>query len=463
MRGVANAVSFTVVLLLLLMYVYLMHSAILSSAEKIFLAEKELGTKMTEAARTNLVVEVDGRVTLRNEGGVRVANVRVYSLPDLREAGSVYELNPGEEMTLGCSGERGVVVVGEGTEVRREQGWWNSEWGYRREVVVDSDLTERDYTLRISLNTEALISQGKMRPDCGDIRVVNEVGEEVPFWVENCDSNDTGVWVRVNIYSDCNRYLYIYYGNPTAEDEADVESTFHGILRGVRLYLSMDENGGSVAQDGSGYGNNGTLEGGAYWDTGVYGSSVALDGADDYVEVPYSPSLDGFSEMSVEAWVNPDENKEQIIVGKSGGYIFGLSADGRLKFNWYSGGYVGWVYGEESVPTGTWTHVVVVFNGTTGKVYFYINGSLDAVRDTNTGSISIFNSPVDIGNSQDLSEYFHGRIDEVHIYPYALNEEEIILLHEYRGFSSPSYPYRIILTKMDEPEPEIYVLPEESA
>jgi len=56
------------------------------------------------------------------------------------------------------------------------------------------------------------------------------------------------------------------------------------------------------AQDTSGSGNNGTING-ATFVQGISGQALSFDGVDDMVVVPHSPSL-SLDKYTVEAWVN---------------------------------------------------------------------------------------------------------------------------------------------------------------
>ena len=59
----------------------------------------------------------------------------------------------------------------------------------------------------------------------------------------------------------------------------------------VGMWL-FDEGSGKVAKDRTDNKNDGTLQGGAKWTKGKFGSAVKLDGkASDYVEIPDSKSL----------------------------------------------------------------------------------------------------------------------------------------------------------------------------
>ena len=53
---------------------------------------------------------------------------------------------------------------------------------------------------------------------------------------------------------------------------------------GLVAHFSCDEGEGSVLQDRSGNGHDGTIVGGATWAAGAWGTALRLDGEDDYVD-----------------------------------------------------------------------------------------------------------------------------------------------------------------------------------
>jgi hypothetical protein len=63
-------------------------------------------------------------------------------------------------------------------------------------------------------------------------------------------------------------------------------------------------------------------------------------------------------------------------------------------------------------------------------MYLYVDGILDAYSEA-TGNIPTNSEPVYIGeNSQITGREWNGLIDDVRIYSYALNKEEIKTLYE---------------------------------
>jgi hypothetical protein len=109
---------------------------------------------------------------------------------------------------------------------------WLSGWSYRRTVYVDnsfSSTTLTNFQIIIRLNTAYLIAQGKMRSDCGDIRVTDSNGNLLPIWIDPDTKNmwDTKIYVKVpSIPAGSVVTLYLFYGNPGVTDVSDGNSVF---------------------------------------------------------------------------------------------------------------------------------------------------------------------------------------------------------------------------------------------
>ena len=102
--------------------------------------------------------------------------------------------------------------------------------------------------------------------------------------------------------------------------------------------------------------------------------------------------------------------------GESSGYALELTADGSRVHFWVHTVNSGWVGSpSEVVPTGIWTHVAGVYDGT--NVSLYVNGQLIGSTSA-TGNITPSNSELNIGRDPGFStKLFRGLIDEVEILP----------------------------------------------
>lgn len=140
--------------------------------------------------------------------------------------------------------------------------------------------------------------------------------------------------------------------------------------------------------------------------------------------------------FSVEAWVRcpPGQNGDVGIVAKgtgSGGEQFSLDLGSAGNYRFFVRDVGGGVQSADSEipPDNTWQHVVGVCDEPGGQLRLYVNGMEWAVAST---SIGLLNSPqpVTIGSRQSGTAAYdlnlNGIIDEVAIYGYALNPNQVL-------------------------------------
>ncbi|MEM3524492.1 MAG: DUF2341 domain-containing protein, partial [Thermoplasmata archaeon] len=104
-------------------------------------------------------------------------------------------------------------------------------WEYYVPIRIDNrnnPETLWNYTLNFTLDTASLIAQGKMRADCGDLRFANATGVEIPHWIESgINTATTLIWLKVpQIAGSSITTIYMFYGNPNAQNIANASQTF---------------------------------------------------------------------------------------------------------------------------------------------------------------------------------------------------------------------------------------------
>jgi len=106
---------------------------------------------------------------------------------------------------------------------------WLPGFNYRIPITIKENSGEDliDYQILVTLNTQSLISQGKMRSDCGDIRFTDENNNLLNYWLESgCNTQNTRIWVKVNIPASSTKTIYLYYGNPSATSLSNSTAVF---------------------------------------------------------------------------------------------------------------------------------------------------------------------------------------------------------------------------------------------
>ncbi|MCX9024919.1 MAG: PGF-CTERM sorting domain-containing protein [Candidatus Methanoperedens sp.] len=204
------------------------------------------------------------------------------------------------------------------------------------------------------------------------------------------------------------------------------------------------------AQDTSGSGNNGTING-ATFVQGISGQALSFNGVDNMVVVPHSPSL-SLEKYTLEAWIKKDQNRgsETILIKRYGpswmdNYGLSISPNGTVGASFYSPDIWTW-FGLESVrniSAGNWYHIAATYDRTALKIY--INGVLDNSVNTQYTPYQN-NQQLVIGRAcvgdpcvfSPSSPSFNGIIDEVRIYNRALSASEIQA--EYNALTSTPIP-----------------------
>lgn len=98
---------------------------------------------------------------------------------------------------------------------------------YGREITINSSQSLSNYQIGFTLNTAELISQGKMRSDCADIRVSeSDMVTKLNYWLESCNTASTKIWVKVPSIPAGTKKIYVFYGNPSLSSESNGAATF---------------------------------------------------------------------------------------------------------------------------------------------------------------------------------------------------------------------------------------------
>lgn len=158
--------------------------------------------------------------------------------------------------------------------------------------------------------------------------------------------------------------------------------------------------------------------------------AAVFNGANE-VTADNSPQLNS-PHTTVSFWANPNSYPAQ-------GEVFLISNGGwqeRYKASLPSSGKVVWTTNNSSgisdmdsgdggeLTIGEWTHVVLVHDGTSDKIYY--NGSKIAEKAVE-GDLNSTDDPFGIGyNAVDGGNGFDGSLDEVQVYKTALTDQEIL-------------------------------------
>ncbi|AQT67148.1 hypothetical protein STSP2_00289 [Anaerohalosphaera lusitana] len=227
------------------------------------------------------------------------------------------------------------------------------------------------------------------------------------------------------------------YNNQFRESVQITVNTVESALLG---HWPLDANGWDYSQ----YGNDATLNG-TYYVGGLLKYSIKCDGYNDYLDVGTGPSISGYNDFTVSAWIKTRALQDQVIVqqrdsGYNGQYVCKVESNGTLTFYVYGDyGYQFDFYSAERVNDYSWHHVAFVREGENG--YIYTDGVLTASA---SGSIKPLDSNIGtyIGaDVRDGVDYFNGNIDDVAIWEMALGETDIQNIYE-KGMAGKTFRYQ---------------------
>ncbi len=214
--------------------------------------------------------------------------------------------------------------------------------------------------------------------------------------------------------------------------------------------------------------NNATLMNGATFAAGEVGQAFSLDGANDYVKIPKSPSLNVGAQLTIEFWMKADPSNPmntccQGLVtsdfylmeissgnGPTVGVNFVISTDGGASYPNTATAANG---GGAVVSSGVWHHIAGTYDGT--KLQLYVDGQPWRNSAPASGTISsmLANSFVSLGSEDGRTvcgncvgtRYFKGLLDEVDIYNRALSAAEIAAIYN-ASFTGKCVPQPVIQT-----------------
>lgn len=205
---------------------------------------------------------------------------------------------------------------------------------------------------------------------------------------------------------------------------------------GLVAYYPFNSN----ANDESGNGNNGTVNGATLTTdrNGNTNSAYSFDGLNDYIQIP-SSALNNLPIGSYCTWVKINQlNKQHTLGDKTETWVanyFQAIVDTNNKIRWYIGSIVpsisgGPFYSSSTINKDAWYFICITWDGTTHKVY--VNGALDATITTSAGIPSV-NRNTFLGKVDNNAALLDGFLDDIRIYNRALSASEIQTLNNEGG------------------------------
>lgn len=285
-------------------------------------------------------------VTVTHASGNCIDEIDVFA-PISVDAGADLDICPGQTIDLSATGSTSIT----------NWVWENDFIGYKQEFQIEnsSAVDLIDYQVKLILNTSNLIAEGKMQPDCSDIRVkADNLVTEIPFWVADgtCNTNQTEIWVKVSIPAGTSIQVFVIYTNESTVTAGDGDAVFEFFddFNSASIDLSKWTAGTVGATTGTDFSQSGGY---------LYGGNTNrfLSGQESFTgnfiaETRIYTSSVPFNGFSTNGFWGSTSNQITTLSHGSGSYLYY-----RSDASWIA----------TAVPmTGYWARDEVIANGTDG-------------------------------------------------------------------------------------------------
>ncbi len=215
-------------------------------------------------------------------------------------------------------------------------------------------------------------------------------------------------------------------------------NTAHRLNQGLVGCWLMNERAGDIANDISGYGNNGDLINSPEWVPSPLGGSLDFDPASNqYIDcgTGLGNALgNGVSALSVSMWFKADTAMPSLGAGlidigdflnTLGEITLNQTTSNSLQFRLSNGAFA---YTTPFSDTLEWHHIIMMYTGSKGQLYLDNVKIIDKNHSTNLDLAAL--KTIIGGYYSATARTFDGQIDDVRIYNRALSASEIRELYD---------------------------------
>ena len=337
------------------------------------------------------------------------------------------------------------------------ENWWHKSWKYRKLITIDSSkvlANHINFPVLVYQSSDSDLSSNA-QSDGDDIAFIvysdnkTKLNHEIQSYTDSTGKLIS--WIRIpNLASTSDTKIWMYYGNPTVNNQENVAGVWNSNFVGV-WHLDEIPNDDIVGHYDSTSNNNHGIPknfqdggGGTTNAIGKIGGADYFAGDDDWVEIPHNESLNiNGNKLALSAWVKMtalQDNDEGIIIKSDGSDYnmhLGIQGDERANFRVMTPSGTTYLTGTTTLTVNNWYYLYGIYNGVTAKVYL---NSGEQGSDNRNGNVVSPISPLLIGRrALGDNRYFRGVIDEVRI---SYNERTPEWFKtEYNNQNSPSTFY----------------------
>jgi hypothetical protein len=299
--------------------------------------------------------------------------------------------------------------------------WYNTAWKFRKLITINHTKVAADQTnfpVLISWANDTSLANNAQTGG-NDILFTDSTGvvklnHEIEKYVSG--TGELEAWVNVpTLSSTTDTTLYVYYGNPSAENQQNATGVWSN---SYVLVQHLAETSGTTTNDSSGNGNSGTKVSATSPNpttSGQIDGAQSFNGSTDHITISNTASMQFTSSQSytISAWVNvpslPGAWATIVEHSRSSSPWYGLwiNPSNKWAFGGGSGGAANIV--GSTASTG-WHYLVGVQQGSVIRT-LYVDGQSNA-----TGSVQNANGTGGMEMGDDtVSEPLAGTIDEVRL------------------------------------------------
>ncbi|HEY3319275.1 MAG TPA: MBG domain-containing protein [Planctomycetota bacterium] len=228
-------------------------------------------------------------------------------------------------------------------------------------------------------------------------------------------------------------------GNANYSAAADVARVLT-VGTGLVARWMFDEGSGTTAADCSGNGNNGTLQNGTTWSTGMLGGAVSFDGSNDLITIPDN-LIRNYNVITIAMWFKTTGcgaligHQNDVYPTNCSTYIpvIYVGSDGKLRAE-LSVNAVTPIVSTVTVNNGSWHHVALTGNVNTQTLY--LDGQPVGTLSGTIDHANMSKNQIGMGRAGGWwpglgSSWapFQGSIDDARIYSRVLSQAEIQALY----------------------------------
>lgn len=297
------------------------------------------------------------------------------------------------------------------------------------------------YKNGVAIGTEQSTTGTSFATKSEDITIAAGIGDSIQLYGKNDDGIHEVYYRNFRIYYDGGQYTnsaIVSSGEHTVTTTLDSPFLSLGIDATSDPITPVTENltlNAPLWQDDCSSSPFTTIDSTEY--TGTVTNAVwsenngyAFDGTGDYITFSDISRFEGTDHLSIETWikVNVFALSRGIVTKRVGaqsswGLILGAVGN-TFGFKVYTSATNLQVNSTTSRSTGTWYHVVGVYNGTDLRIY--VNGVLDSTPASLSGGINDSTADVMFGRYYDTNTDINATIGDVRIYDKALTATEIL-------------------------------------